>query len=104
MYLTLLSTIIMVKKSNEKWQMCVDYTYLSKAYPKDSNSLSSIDSLVDIVSDFRFFFFMDTYLRYNQILMYPYDEEKTTFINPMANYCYKVMLFGLKNVRPPTRD
>ena len=31
--------------------------------------------------------------------MHPLDEEKTTFITPMANYCYKVMPFKLKNVR-----
>ena len=31
--------------------------------------------------------------------MHSLDEEKTAFITPMANYCYKVLLFGLKNAR-----
>ncbi|KAG7599500.1 Reverse transcriptase domain [Arabidopsis suecica] len=35
---------------------------------------------------------------YNQIMMNPEDEEKTSFITDRGIYCYKVMPFGLKNV------
>ena len=66
--------------------------------------MPSIDGLVDVASGFHFLTFMDTYLGYNQIPMHPLDEEKTTFITPMANYCYKVMPFGLKNVGASTKD
>ena len=41
---------------------------------------------------------MDAYSGYNQILMHPCDEKKMAFITPMANYYYKVLPFGLKNV------
>ena len=41
---------------------------------------------------------MDVYSSYNQIRMNPLDEEKMTFITENANYGYKVILFGLKNV------
>ena len=88
----------MVKKSNKKWQMCVDYTDLNKVCPKDLYPLPSINGLVDATSDFRLLTFMDTYSGYNQILMCHLDEEKTAFITPMANYYYKVMPFSLKNV------
>ena len=77
--------------------MCVDYTNLNKACPKDPYPLPSIDGLVDAVSGFRLLTFMDTSSGYNQIPMCHLDEEKTAFITPMANYCYKVMPFGLKN-------
>ena len=40
---------------------------------------------------------MDAYSRYNQIPMHSLDEENIVFITPIANYCYKVMPFGLKN-------
>ena len=40
---------------------------------------------------------MDAYSGYNQIPMHPLDEEKTAFITPIGNYCYRVMPFGLKN-------
>ena len=42
--------------------------------------------------------FLEAYLGYNQILMYPINEPKTTCITPYNMHCYKVMPFGLKNV------
>jgi len=30
--------------------------------------------------------------------MEPFDEENTTFINPLGIYCYTVMAFDLKNI------
>nr|KYP53947.1 Retrovirus-related Pol polyprotein from transposon 17.6 [Cajanus cajan] len=36
-------------------------------------------------------------LWYNQIMMYPPDEVHTSFITDHANYCNRVMPFGLKN-------
>lgn len=40
---------------------------------------------------------IDAYFGYRQIRMYAPDEEKTTFVSNRANYCYRVMPFGLKN-------
>jgi len=42
---------------------------------------------------------MDVYSGYNQIKMYPPDEDKTTFITGQGIFYYKVMPFGLKKVR-----
>ena len=41
--------------------------------------------------------FMDAFSGYNQILMHPEDQEKTSFMTSRGIYCYKVMPFGLKN-------
>nr|KYP56513.1 Retrovirus-related Pol polyprotein from transposon 17.6 [Cajanus cajan] len=87
----------MVKKSNGKWRMCVDYTDLNKACPKDAYPLPNIDRLVDGASGYVMLSFLDAYSGYNQILMYPPDEKHTAFITEQANYCYHVMPFGLKN-------
>ena len=81
-YPTWLSNMMMAKMSNGKWRMCVDYTDLNKACPKDSYPLPSIDELVDTASCFRFLSFLDACSGYNQMPMYPLDEEKTTFITP----------------------
>ena len=40
---------------------------------------------------------MDAFSGYNQILMHPNNQEKTTFITKRGIFCYKVMPFGLKN-------
>jgi len=79
--------------------MCTDYTNLKKACPKYSHSLPSIDRLVDGTSGQTMMSFLDAYSGYNRIQMYKPDIPKTTFTTKMTNYCYKVMPFGLKNVR-----
>nr|KYP65368.1 Transposon Ty3-I Gag-Pol polyprotein [Cajanus cajan] len=77
--------------------MCVDYTDLNKACPKDLYPLSSIDRLVDGASGHALLSFLDAYSGYNQIMMYPPDEVHTSFITDRANYYYRVMPFGLQN-------
>nr|KYP41055.1 Transposon Ty3-I Gag-Pol polyprotein [Cajanus cajan]KYP56200.1 Transposon Ty3-I Gag-Pol polyprotein [Cajanus cajan] len=77
--------------------MCVDYTDLNKACPKDSYPLPSIDRLVNGASEHALLSFLDAYSRYNQIMMYPSDKVHTSFITDHANFCYRVMPFGLKN-------
>jgi len=60
-YTTWFANVVMVKKSNEKWRMCTNYTYLNKACLKDAYPLSSIDQLVDGASGYRLLSFMDAY-------------------------------------------
>ncbi|XP_072066687.1 uncharacterized protein [Arachis hypogaea] len=96
-FTTWLANVVMVRKQNGKWRMCVDFTDLNKACPKDSYPLPSIDSLVDNASGYATLSFMDAYSGYNQMLMHPSDQCKTAFITDFGNYYYKVMPFGLKN-------
>ena len=72
--------MVMVKKSNDKWRMCVDFTDLNKACPKDSFPLPRIDQLVDSTDRHKLLSFMDSFSGYNQILMDEEDREKTLFI------------------------
>jgi len=96
-YTTWLSNVVLVHKSNGKWRMCTDYTDLNKFCPKDPFPLPDIDRLVDNSSGYQLLSFVDAYSGYNQILMYPPDEEKTAFITDQGIFCYKMMPFGLKN-------
>lgn len=93
-----LANVVMVKKSNGKWRMCVDFTHLNKACPKDSFPLPWIDLLVDSTSWHELLSVMDAFFGYNQIQMHEMDQEKTAFITDWGLYCYKVIPFGLKNV------
>ena len=92
-----LANMVLVKKANGKWRMCVDFTDLNKACPKDSYLLPNIDALVDSASRCRLLSFLDTFSGYNQIMMHPRDECKTAFMTESSSYCYKAMPFGLKN-------
>ena len=48
-----LANVVLVKKANGKWRMCVDFTDLNKACPKDSFPLPRIDQLVDSTAGYR---------------------------------------------------
>ena len=92
-----LANVVMVKKSNGKWKMCVDFTDLNNACTKDSFPLPRIDQLVDSTAGHELLTFMDAFSGYNQILMKKEDQEKTAFVTSHDLYCYNVMPFGLKN-------
>ena len=67
--------------------MCVDFTDLNKACPKDDFPLPRIDQLVDSTAGHKLLTFMDTFLGYNQIKMVEEDREKTTLIMSQRLYC-----------------
>ena len=70
----------MVKKENRKWRMCVDFTDLNNACPKDSFPMPKIDQLMDSMVGHKLLTFMDTFSGYNQIQMAEEDQEKIAFI------------------------
>ena len=92
-----LANVVVVKKKNGKWRVCVDFTDLNKACPKDSFPLPHIDAMVDATAGHELLTFMDAFSGYHQIMMNPEDQEKTAFVTNQGTYCYKVMPFGLKN-------
>ena len=92
-----LANMVVVKKKNGKWQVCVDFTDLNKACPKDPFPMPRIDQLVDATVGHPRMSFLDAFQGYHQIPLTLDDQEKTTFVNPIGNYHYKVMPFDLKN-------
>ena len=62
-----LSNVVLVKKPNGKWRMCVDFIDLNKACPKDDYPLPKIDRLVDSTAGHALLSFMDANAGYHQI-------------------------------------
>ena len=60
--------------------MCVDFTNLNRACPKDSYPLPHIDVLVDSTARHWLLSFMDAFSRYNQIKLDKADQEKMSFV------------------------
>ena len=93
-----LVNIVVLKRKSGKWRVCVDFTDLNKAFPKDPFPMPKIDQLVDATVGHPRMSFLDTFQGYHQIPLALDDQEKTAFVTPIGNYHYKVMPFGLKNV------
>ena len=98
-YTNWLYNVVLVPKSSGKWCMCVDFTDLKKACPKDPYPLPRIDMMVDSIIGFEMFSMMDAYQGYHQIHIHMAedDRDKTSFITDKGIYCYNMMPFGLKN-------
>ena len=92
-----LANPILAKKKNRKWHICVDYTDLNKACPKDPFGLPRIDQIVDSTAGCELLSFLDCYSGYHQISLKESDQLATSFITPFEAYCYVSMPFGLKN-------
>ena len=84
-----------------KWRVNIDYRKLNSATKKDHFPLSFIDQILDRLAGSSYFYFLDGYSGYNQIVIHPDDQEKMTFTRPFGTFAFKRMPFGLCNA-PPT--
>jgi hypothetical protein len=98
-YPTWLANIVMVQKKSGKWRMCIDFTSLNKACPKDNFPLPWIDKIVDSAAGCEVMSLLDCFSSYDQIYMKEEDKASTSFITPFGTYCFIRMLEGLKNTR-----
>jgi hypothetical protein len=87
---------VLVEKPDKSCRMCIDYTSLNKACPKDEYPLPRICQIVDSMASCELLSFLDAYSGYHQISL-AIDDEKTSFITPFGIFCYTKMAFGLKN-------
>ena len=62
---TWLANPILVLKKNGTWRMCIDYTNLNCACPKDPFALPRIDQVIDSVAVSKLLCFLDAYSGYN---------------------------------------
>ena len=66
-----LANVVLVKIANDKWRLCIDFTNVNRACPKDSFPLPRIDLIVDATTSHELLGFMDAFSGYNQISMDP---------------------------------
>ena len=92
-----IANVVPLPKKDGKVRVCMDFSDLNKACPKDDFPLPHIDVLVDNMAGSALMSFMDGFSRYNQIKMAFKDVTKTTFTTEWETYYYTVMPFWLKN-------
>ncbi|CAN6679403.1 unnamed protein product [Malus baccata var. baccata] len=79
------------------WRVCIDYRKLNTTTRKDHFPLPFIDQMLEWLAGYAFYCFLDGYSGYNQIVISPEDQEKTTFTCPFGTFAYRRMPFGLCN-------
>jgi hypothetical protein len=83
-----LANHVVIPKAGGKLQMCIEYTSLNKACPKDPIPLSRIDQIVYSTSGCDLLCFLDAYSSFHQIPMSRQDEKHITFITVDGLFCY----------------
>nr|GEW62291.1 hypothetical protein [Tanacetum cinerariifolium] len=100
-YQTWVSNPVIVKKADGRWKLCIDFTDINKAYPKENHPLHVTESKLENIHQHRFKYFLDAYKGYHQISITDKDEETIAFYTREGVFCYKRFPFRLKIARAP---
>jgi hypothetical protein len=76
LYPSWLANVVMVKKKNGKWRMCIYFTDLNKCCPKDDFPLSRIDKVVESAVGCETMALLDCFSGYHQIWLHKEDERQ----------------------------
>ena len=68
-----LANVVLVKKANGKWRLCIDFTDVNRACPKGSFPLPRINLIVDATVGHELLSFINAFSGYNHISMDPDD-------------------------------
>ncbi|KAM1462635.1 hypothetical protein ACFXTO_047642 [Malus domestica] len=70
------------------WRVCIDYRKLNATTRKNHFPLLFIDQMLERLAGHSFYCFLDGYSGYNQIVIAPDHQEKTTFTCPFSTFGY----------------
>ncbi|MCO5604138.1 hypothetical protein L7F22_058298 [Adiantum nelumboides] len=92
-----ISPVVVTRKKNGKWRVCVDYKPLNATTKRDHFSLPSQDEILNEVAEHECYTVCDGYSCYYQIRIAQEDQHKNTFITPWGCFAFRIMPFGLTN-------
>ena len=89
--------ILLVKKKDGTFRMCIDYRRLNAITKKDSFPLPLIEDLIDKLQGAKIFSKIDLKSGFHQVTMDPDSIDRTTFVTPAGSFEWLVMPMGLSN-------
>ncbi len=91
------SPILLVKKKQGSYRMCVDFRELNAHTVKDKYPMPRIDDQLDRLGRGKFFTSLDLASGFHQIPIHDNSIHKTGFVTPEGHFEYLRMPFGLAN-------
>ncbi|XP_075990321.1 uncharacterized protein LOC142985971 [Anticarsia gemmatalis] len=91
------SPILLVKKKDNSYRLCVDYRELNSNTQPDHYPLPRIEEHIDQLAGASWFSLLDMASGFHGIMMHPDSVERTAFVTPDGQYEYLAMPFGLRN-------
>eukprot|EP00253_Pinus_taeda_P027971 PITA_27971 len=91
------SNMVLVRNKSGDIRICIDFRNLNKACQKDNFSLPPMEPILQAVAGSELMSFLDGFSGYNQVLVHPDDQLKTTFRTKWGTYAYRKIPFGLIN-------
>ena len=92
-----MSKLVSVRKKTGEIRLCIDFRNLNRASLKDNYPLPKMDHILQKVVGSKRISLLDGFSGYNQVLVLPRDQHKTTFTTPWGTFMYVKIPFGLMN-------
>ena len=77
-----LENMVPVRKKNGEIRICINFRNLNRVYLKDNYPLLKTDHILQRVVGSQRLSMLNGFSGYNQILVHPEDQEKTSFTTP----------------------
>ena len=90
--------LVPIRKKNGEIKLCVDFRNLNRASEKDNYHFPPMEQILQKVAGSEMFSLLDGFSGYNQVLVAPNNQLKTTFQSSWGTFAYRRMPFGIINV------
>jgi hypothetical protein len=91
------SNLVPTHKKTREIRLCIDFRNLNKVSLKDNYPLPKMDHILQKVVGSSQISLLDGFSGYNQVLVHPNNQDKTTFTTPWGTFMYVKIPFGLMN-------